>query len=101
MGNPSGNKEDFPAAIDAFLKETDRFGYVPVFYETNEDSVMLLHEYGYEFIKMGEEALVNLETFTMSGKNSKAPEQCLIKLPKPAIHLTYSNLLLVPNKCTN
>ena len=31
MGNPSGNKEDFPAAIDAFLKETDRFGYVPVF----------------------------------------------------------------------
>lgn len=54
---------------------------------------MLLHEYGYEFIKMGEEALVNLETFTMSGKNSKAPEQCLIKLPKPAIHLTYSNLL--------
>lgn len=101
MGNPSGNKEDFPAAIDAFLKETDRFGYVPVFYETNEDSVMLLHEYGYEFIKMGEEALVNLETFTMSGKNSKVPAQCLIKLPKPAIHLTYSNLLLVPNKCTN
>ena len=34
---------------------------------------MLLHEYGYEFIKMGEEALVNLETFTMSGKIQRYP----------------------------
>ena len=82
MGNPSGNKEDFPAAIDAFLKETDRFGYVPVFYETNEDSVMLLHEYGYEFIKMGEEALVNLETFTMSGKKFKGTRAVFNKITK-------------------
>lgn len=82
MGNPSGNKEDFPAAIDAFLKETDRFGYVPVFYETDEDSVMLLHEYGYEFIKMGEEALVNLETFTMSGKKFKGTRAVFNKITK-------------------
>ncbi len=77
-----GTKKIFLRRVMHSLKETDRFGYVPVFYETNEDSVMLLHEYGYEFIKMGEEALVNLETFTMSGKNSKGTRAVFNKITK-------------------
>lgn len=71
MGNFLGNKEDFFVVIDVFFKEIDCFGYVFVFYEINEDSVMLLYEYGYEFIKMGEEVLVNLEIFMMFGKKFK------------------------------
>ena len=43
---------------------------------------MLLHEYGYEFIKMGEEALVNLETFTMSGKKFKGTRAVFNKITK-------------------
>ncbi len=29
---------------------------------------MILHEFGYDFIKMGEEAYVDLNSFTTSGK---------------------------------
>lgn len=69
MGDPSGKKEDFPEAIEAFIEETDRLCYLPVFYETSEEIVMILHEFGYDFIKMGEEAYVDLNSFTTSGKN--------------------------------
>ncbi len=37
MGDPSGKKEDFPEAIEAFIEETDRLCYLPVFYETSEE----------------------------------------------------------------
>lgn len=41
MGDPSGKKEDFPEAIEAFIEETDRLCYLPVFYETSEEIVMI------------------------------------------------------------
>lgn len=82
MGNPSGKHDDFEEAIDQFIHEADRWGYLPVFYETNEDTVMILHELGYDFIKMGEEALVDLETFTTSGKKMKGTRAVINKIDK-------------------
>ncbi|MGX7172789.1 bifunctional lysylphosphatidylglycerol flippase/synthetase MprF [Enterococcus ratti] len=82
MGDPSGKKEDFPAAIEAFIEETDRLCYLPVFYETSEEMVMILHEFGYDFIKMGEEAYVNLNHFTTSGKKMKGTRAVLNRIER-------------------
>ncbi|MBC2368211.1 bifunctional lysylphosphatidylglycerol flippase/synthetase MprF [Listeria booriae] len=71
MGDPSGKRADFPAAIEAFLEECDIWGYSPVFYEVSQEIVMILHEYGYDFIKMGEEAHVELDMFSLVGKKNK------------------------------
>lgn len=80
MGNPSGKKSDFPAAIEAFINDSDLLGYQPVFYEADEEMIMTLHEFGYDFMKMGEEALVNLETFTTAGKKMKGTRATLNKI---------------------
>ncbi|BCA85474.1 phosphatidylglycerol lysyltransferase [Enterococcus saigonensis] len=82
MGSPNGKKADFEAAIAQFIHEADVLGYLPVFYETDEDTVMILHELGYDFIKMGEEALVELDTFTTSGKKMKGTRAVLNKIEK-------------------
>ncbi len=82
MGDPSGKKEDFPAAIEAFIAETDRLCYLPVFYETSEEIVMILHEFGYDFIKMGEEAYVDLNHFTTSGKKMKGTRAVLNRIER-------------------
>ena len=82
MGDPSGKKEDFPAAIEAFIEETDRLCYLPVFYETSEEIVMILHEFGYDFIKMGEEAHVELANFTTSGKKMKGSRAILNRIDR-------------------
>lgn len=82
MGDPSGKKEDFPAAIEQFLNESDAWGYLPVFYEASEDIVMFLHEYGYDFIKMGEEAHVDLPNFTLSGKKMKSERAVMNRFAK-------------------
>lgn len=82
MGSPNGNKADFEAAIAQFIHDADLLGYLPVFYETDEETVMILHELGYDFIKMGEEALVELDTFTTSGKKMKGTRAVLNKIEK-------------------
>ena len=50
-GDPAGKQEDFAAALEAFITEMDQWNYLPVFYESSEEMVMLLHEFGYDFIK--------------------------------------------------
>ena len=82
MGDPSGKKEDFSNAIEAFIHEADVWGYLPVFYEVSEETVMTLHEFGYDFIKMGEEAHVDLPNFTTSGKKMKGTRAILNRLDK-------------------
>lgn len=82
MGDPSGKRSDFAEAIEAFVHEADLYGYLPVFYEVYEDTVMTLHELGYDFIKMGEEAMVDVTTFTTSGKKMKGTRAVINKIDK-------------------
>lgn len=82
MGDPSGKKEDFQPALEQFIHETDRWGYLPVFYEASEEIVMFLHEFGYDFIKMGEEAHVDLPSFTLSGKKRKSERAVMNRFSK-------------------
>lgn len=86
MGDPSGKKEDFSVAVEQFINEADRWGYLPVFYEASEEVVMFLHEFGYDFIKMGEEAHVDLPNFTLSGKKMKSERAVMNRFSKENYH---------------
>ncbi|GAK30106.1 probable lysylphosphatidylglycerol synthetase [Weissella oryzae SG25] len=68
MSNPFGKSEDFQAALNAFIDEADRLNYRPVFYEISQDIAMVVHEFGYNFFKLGEEAWVDTTTFKLAGK---------------------------------
>ncbi len=86
MGDPSGKKEDFEAATEALIQEADLYNYLPVFYETSEEMVMTLHEFGYDFIKFGEKAHVHLPEFTLSGKKMKGQRASFNKNIKQGYH---------------
>ena len=60
----------------------DQWNYLPVFYESSEEMVMLLHEFGYDFIKFGEKAFVDLQNFTLSGKKMKGQRALNNKINK-------------------
>lgn len=82
MGDPSGNPADFEAATQQLIDEADQYNYLPVFYENGEEMVMLLHEFGYDFIKFGEKAHVYLPDFTLSGKKMKGQRASFNKIIK-------------------
>ncbi len=68
LGDLIGEKSEFPKAIEEFLIISDLYGYTPVFYEVSNDMLPILHENGFDFFKLGEEAFVDLENFSLSGK---------------------------------
>ena len=71
LGNPVGEQMHFSSAIEEFLETADLHGFTPVFYEINNTILPSLHEHGFNFFKLGEEAHVDLEAFTLSGKKMK------------------------------
>jgi phosphatidylglycerol lysyltransferase len=68
MSDPVGVAADFKPAIAAFIQEADALGYLPIFYEVSEPVAMIAHEFGYNFMKLGEEARVDTTTFKTAGK---------------------------------
>ena len=71
MGDPIGPKEYFPKAINEFIKEAESKNLIPLFYEIGQELTLLLHELGYEFMKFGETAKVNLTEFGLVGKSGR------------------------------
>jgi len=82
MGEPVGNPAYQEEALQDFLQEADLYGYELVFYEVDKDYTMLLHEYGFDFLKTGEDGLVALDKFTLVGKKQRAQRALMNKFER-------------------
>lgn len=71
LGNPIGEKHDFISAIEEFYQLADKYGYTPIFYQVDIEMIPTLHEYGYQFMKLGEEGIVDLTNFSIAGKKTR------------------------------
>ncbi|MDQ0176668.1 bifunctional lysylphosphatidylglycerol flippase/synthetase MprF [Bacillus chungangensis] len=68
LGDPMGEKTSFYLLLDEVYAKADRLGYDVIFYQTQESFMPMYHDFGNMFFKLGEEALVDLTTFSLSGK---------------------------------
>ena len=76
---------DRPAFLDAlfaFAAEIDRR---PAFYQISPDWMPALHDRGYDFFKVGEEAMVPLAPVTLAGSAGKLNRQFLKRAEKDGI----------------
>ena len=87
MGTPSGDHTCLLDALTAFIQESDRLGYLPVFYEIDKKTTLILHELGYHFIKQGEEGHVSLTDFTLTGSKNKSKRQAVNQVEKAGFTL--------------
>ncbi|MBF5066089.1 DUF2156 domain-containing protein, partial [Salmonella enterica subsp. enterica serovar Istanbul] len=53
-----------------------------VFYEINESLTMKLHEFGFDFMKFGEEGYVDVTTFTLAGSKRKGERALMHKFER-------------------
>ncbi|HVC21088.1 MAG TPA: bifunctional lysylphosphatidylglycerol flippase/synthetase MprF [Vicinamibacterales bacterium] len=70
----TGERADFLNALFSFAGELDR---TPVFYEISLEWIPPLHDRGYLFFKLGEEARVHLDRVTLDGHAGKMYRQIL------------------------
>ena len=99
MGEPAGNPETFKNATRAFIEAAERLNYDLVFYSIGKDMTLFLHEYGFEFMKVGENALVDLDSFHLKGNKYKPFRNALNRVQKEGFtfeisHQPHSKVLL-------
>ncbi|NEL41692.1 MAG: DUF2156 domain-containing protein, partial [Xanthomonas perforans] len=69
MGDPVGPPEVARALIWRFREEADHMGLRPVFYQVGEKYWQTYLDMGLTLVKLGEEAIVPLEGFTLEGRD--------------------------------
>ncbi len=82
MGDPVGPDDRIPALIRAFLERCDEFGGRPVFYEIRKDYLHHYADFGLAFVKIGEDARVDLPAFRLDGGRARGLRQALARLAK-------------------
>lgn len=82
MGDPVGNTAENRAALRQLITEADLYNYQLVFYEVSGQFTMLLHEFGFDFIKTGETGLVRLADFTLAGKRQRSQRALMHKFDR-------------------
>lgn len=82
MGNPIGDLSYTQTAVEELMIRADQFGYRPVFYEIDEAMIAMLHEHGFDFMKIGEQGYVDVENFTLTGKKKKGLRAAINKVER-------------------
>ncbi len=82
MGDPVGAKEAYAGLLRQFLERCDDYGGVPVFYEVGRQHLHLYADVGLTFVKLGEEAQVDLTAFSLDGPKAARYRQVVRRLEK-------------------
>lgn len=72
MGDPVGDAAEFEDLIWQFREEADRHGARAVFYQVGPTYLPVYIDQGFVLAKLGEEARIKLETFSLDGKSGRS-----------------------------
>lgn len=89
LGDPIGPQEEAAEMIQGFLDFCRVNDWTPGFYQVQPSLLDLYGQFGFRAIKIGEEAVVNLITFTMSGKSGQDLRTARNKLTKSGHGITF------------
>lgn len=82
LGNPTGLEEEMSELVWRFHEMCDRHDAWTVFYEVDRHHLPLYLDLGLTLLKLGEEARVPLETFSLKGDSRKTFRHLLNKMTK-------------------
>jgi phosphatidylglycerol lysyltransferase len=85
LGDPVGPVEAAPELIRAFIERADDFGGCPVFYQVHPAHLHRYADFGMTFAKLGEEARVALDDFTLAGSRYRELRHAASRLEREGI----------------
>lgn len=89
LGDPIGPIEDRKETIIAFQQFCQRNDWYPGFYQTLPDDIQLYKSLGFKVLKIGEEAIVDLKSFTLQGKAGKNFRPSINRLTKLGYQIDF------------
>ncbi len=91
-GDPIGPAEEVPALLDEFRRFCQPQGWLPAFYQVLPEMVPLYRTRGFKVLKIGEEALLDLPSFTLSGKRMSNVRHSATHAERAGLHVHIQRL---------
>lgn len=82
LGDPVATDDRVSGLIRQFLERADDFGGTPAFYEVGTRHLHRYADFGLTFIKLGEEARVDLDAFTLEGGEAQRFRKVMRRIEK-------------------
>lgn len=82
MGEPIGKRDYLEEGLNDFINKCQVLSLNPIFYEVGRDFTLILHDYGYDFMKFGENAFLDLEEFSLAGRKKSSLRNILNRFEK-------------------
>jgi lysyl-tRNA synthetase class 2 len=76
-GDPIGDPEAWPGAITAWLEEAERFAWTPGVLGASRQGARAYVRAGLDALEIGDEAVVDLTTFTLQGREMRGVRQAV------------------------
>ncbi|MGW0394147.1 phosphatidylglycerol lysyltransferase domain-containing protein [Streptomyces sp. NPDC003042] len=74
-GDPIGDPEAWPGAIEPWLAEAREHGWVPAVMGASEEAGQIYARHGLDALELGDEAIVETEEFTLEGRAMRTVRQ--------------------------
>lgn len=74
-GDPVGDVEAWPGAIEAWLAEARQHAWVPAVMGASEEGGKVLARFGLDALELGDEAVVEVDDFTLEGRAMRVVRQ--------------------------
>lgn len=87
-GDPLGDPEAWPGAIDAWLAEARSYGWTPAVLGTSERGAEAYHRAGLEVLELGDEAVLQTADFTLEGRHMRIVRQAVSRCDRAGIVVT-------------
>ncbi|GGA94058.1 bifunctional lysylphosphatidylglycerol flippase/synthetase MprF [Staphylococcus muscae] len=108
LGDPVGDADGFHSLLTTFYNHATYLGADVMFYQVSEEHLPLYHDFGNQFFKLGEEALIDVQNFSVAGKKRRGFRATLNKfetqgytfeiLDVPLDEETYQRLRKISDK---
>jgi lysyl-tRNA synthetase class 2 len=76
-GDPIGDVEAWPGAIDAWLQLTQRRAWIPAVLAASETGAEAYERAGFDALEIGDEAVVEIADFTLDGRAMRSVRQAV------------------------
>ena len=81
-GDPLGDIEAWPGAIEEYLAACSRHGWVPAVLGCSERAANVWHRYGLTVLELGDEAVVEVGSFSLEGRKMRGVRQTVNKVSR-------------------
>ncbi|WP_052021107.1 phosphatidylglycerol lysyltransferase domain-containing protein [Actinokineospora spheciospongiae] len=95
-GDPLGDIEAWPGAIERFLAECRAHAWTPAAIGCSERGATVWTRYDLDAIELGDEAIVDVPTFSLDGRAMRGVRQAVAKLKRAGYEVTVRRSADIP-----